>query len=137
MKITSRMRDNDKRCYLLLDEITSIPNWQKGIKALVDNDEVKNCTIIATGSQIIDLKDAAERLPGRRGNIDDSYDKILLPMKFSEYVSSLNPEIKDVLEKELSRFSDRESVLIALIGGITGSASVYFLKRGSNFAFSK
>ena len=40
MKITSRSREN-KRCYIFLDEITSIPNWQKGIKVLIDSDEIK------------------------------------------------------------------------------------------------
>ena len=115
MKITSRSREN-KRCYIFLDEITSIPNWQKGIKVLIDNDEIKNCTVVATGSQAIDLKGSAERLPGRRGDIDDSYDKILLPMKFSEYVSDLNPKIKDVIREELCS-DDRKIIFNELFNG--------------------
>ena len=116
MKITSRSRDS-KRCYILLDEITTIPNWQKGVKVLIDSGEIKNCTVIATGSQAIDLKGSAERLPGRRGDTDDSYDKILQPMKFSEYASSLNPDIKGVIERELFRVDDRKLIFNDLANG--------------------
>ena len=83
---------------------------------MIDNDEIRNCTVIATGSQAIDLKGSAERLPGRRGDVDDSYDKILLPMKFSEYVSDLNPKIKDVIREELCS-DDKKIIFNELFNG--------------------
>ena len=114
MRITSRLRGN-KRCYLFLDEVTSVPDWQKGIKWLIDQNKIKNSIVVATGSQAIDLKGAAERLPGRRGNIDSSYDKILLPMKFSEYVSILNPDIGAFVKHELLSLESRKSIFNKLL----------------------
>jgi len=94
---TSRQRKNN-RSYLFLDEISSIKDWQKGIKRLWDQRRLENCTILATGSHSVDLKFSAEKLPGRRGISNDALDKIMLPMKFSEYVSVLDEDIS----KELS-----------------------------------
>ena len=96
---TKRAR-NGKRCYLFLDEISSIKNWQRGIKRLWDQRRLENCSVIATGSHTVDLKISTEKLPGRRGETSDTLDKIMLPMKFSEYVSVVEPEwgqrIKDL-----------------------------------------
>ncbi len=117
LKVSVRQR-GDKRSYLFLDEASSVPNWQKGIKWLVDNDKLRNCTIMATGSQAINLKNATERLPGRKGIINDSYDKILLPMKFVEYASLLNNDIKKLIyENELLPFRNREKILKKLLVG--------------------
>lgn len=91
----TKLQRKNKRCYLFLDEISSIKDWQKGIKRLWDQKRLQNCTVIATGSHSIDLKISSERLPGRRGETEDTYDKILPPMKFSEYVSSIDPSLKD------------------------------------------
>lgn len=75
----------DERLFVFLDEISSVRDWQKGIKYLVDDGSLQNCTVVLTGSHSLDIKNASERLPGRRGNVTDVLDKILLPMKFSEY----------------------------------------------------
>ena len=110
LKISVRQR-GERRSYLFLDEASSVSDWQKGIKWLVDNDKLKNSTIMATGSQAINLKNASERLPGRKGTINDSYDKILLPMKFAEYASLLNNDLKKlVTENNLLSFRNREEI---------------------------
>jgi len=115
MKISTRQR-GDKRCYLFLDEASSVNDWQKGIKWLVDNDKLKNCTVMATGSQAINIKNATERLPGRKGTLDDSYDKILLPMKFAEYASILNNEIDAFIDdNNLLSLANRKSIFNKLI----------------------
>ena len=75
MKMSTRQR-GDKRCYIFLDEASSVKDWQKGIKWLVDNDTLKNVTVMATGSQAINIRNATERLPGRKGKQDDSCHKI-------------------------------------------------------------
>ena len=107
----TKSRRGTGRCYLFLDEITSVPDWQKGIKWLVDTGNLKNCTLLATGSHIVDLKSSIERLPGRRGNVSGGHDKILLPMKFSEYVSVLNPKIGNALNEFVPKFIDRKKIL--------------------------
>ena len=87
-------RAPEGRRYLFLDEISSVPDWQKGIKWLVDTGNLRGCTVLATGSHSIDLRNAAERLPGRKGDINGTHDKILMPMKFSEYASVLDADVR-------------------------------------------
>jgi hypothetical protein len=99
---TKRQRGN-RRCYLFLDEVSSIKDWQKGIKRLWDQNKLQNCTIVATGSHSIDLKMSNERLPGRRGITDDAYDKIMPPMKFSEYVSCVDEKLRTKITNRFTR----------------------------------
>ncbi|MEM3159349.1 MAG: ATP-binding protein [Nitrososphaera sp.] len=99
---TKRQRGN-KRCYLFLDEVSSIKDWQKGIKRLWDQNKLQNCTIVATGSHSIDLKMSNERLPGRRGITDDAYDKIMPPMKFSEYISCIDNNLRKIITNQFTR----------------------------------
>lgn len=56
-----------ERKYIFLDEISSVRNWEKGLKYLVDTGALKNATVVLTGSHSIDIKGSIERLPGRRG----------------------------------------------------------------------
>lgn len=84
--------------YIFLDEVSAIQNWQRGVKHLVDLGKLVNATVIMTGSHSLDIRKASETLPGRRGNTTvSSLDKVLLPMKFSEYVDTKDPELERVL----------------------------------------
>lgn len=116
-RITRHVRDGNARRYIFLDEVSTIPNWQKGIKWLMDQNLIENSTIMATGSDAIDLQRSVERLPGRRGRTTDSYDKILLPLKFAEYASALDSEIKAVLDSNLLKFQDRLAIFHRLANG--------------------
>ena len=80
-------RNAAERSFIFLDEISSVQNWQKAIKRLWDQGRLEGCTVIATGSHSVDIRMAAERLPGRRGGINDAMDKVMYPIKFSDYVS--------------------------------------------------
>ena len=114
MKITSRHRGN-RRNYLFLDEVSSVYDWQKGIKWLVDQKKLTNSTVMVTGSEAIDIKNATERLPNRKGRIDDNHDKVLLPMKFSEF-ASLNEDIKDIISDfGLLTFDERKNIFMRLV----------------------
>ncbi len=81
-----------QRLYLFIDEVSSVKDWQKGIKHLWDMGLLENCSVILTGSHSLDIRNASERLPGRRGSVKDVLDKILLPMKFTEYVETKKPK---------------------------------------------
>ena len=116
IRLTQGMWDGGRR-YIFLDEVSTIPNWQKGIKWLVDGDRIANSTVLATGSDAIDLRRSIERLPGRRGDTSGTYDKILLPLKFSEYASALDSEVKNVVESNLLRSEDRFSIFSKLANG--------------------
>jgi len=81
---------NAKPEYILLDEITEIPDWQKAIKFAIDNDIAKDACYMLTGSNAIDLKKGSERLPGRKGK--HGKDLFFLPLTFREYVQIIDPE---------------------------------------------
>lgn len=96
LKMSERQRKGN-RCFIFLDEATTINNFENGIKSLSNDGKLKNCWLLASGSQAINLKTATERLPLRKGLTDDAYDKILIPMKFAEYVSGMDSDLKDLL----------------------------------------
>src|SRR5438552_14051114 len=72
-----------ERLYILLDEISAISDWQRGVKFLVDTGVLQTSTMIVTGSHSMDIKSSAERLPGRRGQSESVLDKLMMPVKFS------------------------------------------------------
>ncbi len=78
--------------YLLIDEITYIRNWDKGIKYLADIGSFENVMLVLTGSDLVVIKEARMRFPGRRG-LSDNVDFHLFPLSFYEYVN-LNNQIK-------------------------------------------
>lgn len=115
LQISARHRKG-ARAYIFLDEISAVSQWQRGIKWLVDTGKLQNCTIVATGSNAIDIRNSTEKLPGRRGVISDTYDKILLPMKFSEYAPLLNNEIDDLIhQNDLLTSSQRKIIFAKLL----------------------
>ena len=75
--------------YLLLDEITYINNWDKGVKYRADSGFLENIVMVLTGSDLVVIKEARMRFPGRRG-ISDTVDFQLFPLSFYEYVKLNN-----------------------------------------------
>ena len=106
------------RAYLFLDEVTSVRDWQKGIKWLVDAGRLNDCTVLATGSRGQSILRATERLPGRRGRTGDPYDRLLAPMRFSEFVRVSDPTIAEFFEERgLSSRAGRHGALRELLAG--------------------
>ncbi len=106
---------NTDRSYIFLDEVSSIIDWQKGIKWLIDTGQLENCTILATGSRAVDISKSVERLPGRRGRATDVYDHLLTPMKFSEFVGTQDKEIKQFMkDQQLLSSNNRKDILLQL-----------------------
>ncbi|MFX0136520.1 MAG: AAA family ATPase [Candidatus Hodarchaeota archaeon] len=103
------------RLYIFLDEISAVKDWQIGLKYLYDGGKLYNVLVILTGSHTIDIKKASERLPGRRGDADIVYDKIFVPMKFSEYVELRDEDLKIVMRKcDLLNVNKRASLFFQL-----------------------
>lgn len=71
--------------YFFIDEVTSIPNWQQGVKWLRDNTAAASDCIVATGSSARDIGTGSRYLAGRRGPAHN-LDRILLPLSFPEFV---------------------------------------------------
>lgn len=111
LEVSSAYRSEKERTYLFLDEITSVDDWQKAIKFLIDGGQLRHCTLLATGSQAASILRAAERLPGRRGSVADSYDKILQPMSFSEFVRVRNSELAKFIEGEKIDANRKKDIL--------------------------
>lgn len=86
LEIVEELGKTSKFKFIFIDEITSIKNWQKGIKTLYEEGKLKDVFLLVSGSSAIDLRQGAERLPGRRG-LDPHPDKILLPLSFREYLT--------------------------------------------------
>ncbi|MGD2200233.1 MAG: AAA family ATPase, partial [Candidatus Bathyarchaeota archaeon] len=112
-------RFSDTTRFIFLDEISAVRDWQKGIKYLSDLGSLSNSTVLMTGSHNLDIRSAAERLPGRRGRTEQSVDKILLPMKFAEYIESRDEELGNMLrDLDLLRFDRRKRIIEDLEKGI-------------------
>lgn len=117
--VDSVRQDHSERLFIFLDEISSVRDWQKGIKHLVDIGKLSLCTVILTGSHTIDLKRAYEKLPGRRGETGEVADKIMLPMKFSEYTETLSKEIASAIrEQNLLSSRGRQKCFESLLQGL-------------------
>ena len=72
-------------CYLILDEVTYIRDWDKGIKYMADTGTLENIVLILTGSDLVIIKEARMRFPGRRGTAA-TVDFHLYPLSFLETV---------------------------------------------------
>jgi len=83
----------EQRWCFLLDEVSSVPDWQRGIKYLRDNTDAVDDSFVLTGSSARDIRRGGERLPGRRGP-DTDLDKLLLPLSFSEFVQATRPGLR-------------------------------------------
>ena len=84
---------------------------------MVDGDRIANSTVMATGSDAMDLQRSIERLPGRRGSTTESYDKILLPLKFAEYACAIDSGIREIVDSDLRRSKDRLATFGKLANG--------------------
>jgi len=82
---------------LFLDEITYIPNWNVLLKEL---HETMDITIIATGSDPVQLRKKGERLPGRGIEGNEYY---FDPLSFGEYVRALRKVAGKVPSGPLSK----------------------------------
>lgn len=71
--------------YILLDEITSVENWTKIIKFLLDSGKFQNSVLFLTGSNAIDLQKGSDRLPGRKG---EGKDWPMFHISFRDYIKT-------------------------------------------------
>jgi len=117
--LTWAKNQSNGRKLIMLDEISIVPQWESAIKYIIDVFSIKGKTFILTGSSSWDLKHSIERLPGRKGELSgEQTHKILLPMKFAEYVEMRNPELyKKVNTLGLADNNIRKKAMMDLIKG--------------------
>jgi predicted AAA+ superfamily ATPase len=82
--LLTEMPDKDLK-FIILDEVTYIRDWDKAVKYLADAGMLENTVLVITGSDMIIIKEARMRFPGRRG-ISEKVNFHLYPLSFFEYV---------------------------------------------------
>jgi predicted AAA+ superfamily ATPase len=73
-----------------------VTDWPRAIKEIAEGPWGKKILFLLTGSSTIDLKFSSERLPGRRGKIQN-LDFEFLPLSFKEFIQTVKPSL---LEKD-------------------------------------
>jgi uncharacterized protein len=90
---------------LLLDEVTYLPDWHLLLKEL---HETKDITIVATGSDAVQLKAKMERLPGRGIEGNEYY---FCPLIFREFVEALIKAKNNLGNAQLRRALDEIALM--------------------------
>jgi len=105
-------------CYLLIDEVTYIRDWDKALKFLADSGQMENMAILLTGSDTILVHQARVRFPGRRGKAEQ-VDFHLYPLSFREAVSLKHGEavVAYHLRKDGHAFLTQELMAYLIHGG--------------------
>jgi len=97
--------------YILLDEVTYINNWDRGVKYLADAGMLENVALVITGSDLSIIKEARMLFPGRRG-ISDKVDFHLYPLSFLESVRLNNRISPDEIELLISPGAEEQAILL-------------------------
>ena len=75
--------ESDQTKYIFLDEVTSVAEWWKAVKYLIDVGKLEDCVVTVTGSSSLRVRRDLELFPGRTG-----FGRIVevLPLNFKEFV---------------------------------------------------
>lgn len=87
----------EKLKYLILDEVSYIRDWDKGIKFAADSGLLDQIIVMITGSDMSIIEDARARFPGRRGKakVQDFH---LYPLSFGEFVKLKGIDKENIAE---------------------------------------
>ncbi|MBI5139165.1 ATP-binding protein [Candidatus Nomurabacteria bacterium] len=114
LRILSLFKKESRIKRIFIDEITAVDFWEKSLKRLYDQGEIRDVLIITTGSQVIDLRKATERLPGRKGKLNRTSYRFL-PVCFDEFCKKLSNKVKRDLILPLYCFSGGSPLAINAI----------------------
>lgn len=90
--------------YWFFDEITYVSDWAIALKQLRDQTDLRNATVVATGSSAAELRNAQGELGGREGPAGET--RLLLPMEFRDFVRELYPDLARELPSETLSLRD-------------------------------
>lgn len=114
------LSDKNQHKYLILDEISFVEEWPRAIKHLIDRGDIKNASVILSGSLSLELRGGAELMPGRRGKAG-KIDFELLPVDFSQYLALNKIDIPDFKFSDLLENSSMRKILSdKKLGAIAG-----------------
>lgn len=72
--------------FVILDEVTYIRGWDKGVKYLADSGALEDVVLVLSGSDMVIIREARMCFPGRRG-MADQVDFQVFPLGFNEVVT--------------------------------------------------
>ena len=109
--------------FIFLDEMPFVENWELTIKHLYDAGKLKDCFVLLSGSNSIDLNRSVEKLPGR-GDAGKRH-FIMHPLMFREYLKAINFKLK------LSGKKTKDEALLKLnLRELTKAYNDYLLTGG-------
>jgi len=76
---------HDVLCYVILDEVSYIKEWDRAVKYLADAGWLEQVELVITGSDVLFIREARMYFPGRRGKANQ-VDFHLYPLSFKEFV---------------------------------------------------
>jgi predicted AAA+ superfamily ATPase len=124
-QITALLDEKPNTKFLLLDEVTYIRNWDKGIKYLADAGFLADIVLLITGSDTVIIKEARTRFPGRRG-VADQVDFHLYPLSFQEFIRLKNT----LTSEEISSILDGKEATDKVVGLLFAEFDNYLLHGG-------
>lgn len=133
-------RHGRDRSYIFIDEASMVVGWHDAILELSNRGALDNCSIVATGSNAIDLRRGADSLIGRKGHVPGGNHRLLLPMRFLDYASLTSPTVsmfldENNLRKKESRktlwkilVSGQENAVLSALDSVSGELELAFRK---------
>jgi predicted AAA+ superfamily ATPase len=112
---------------VLLDEVTYIRDWDKGVKFLADAGFLQNVALVLTGSDSVIIREARMRFPGRRGSAPVA-DFHLFPLTFYEVVTLGKTVAQEQIEFLMD--SRRDGVTAAVQSVLTDEFDRYLMHGG-------
>ena len=76
----------------LVDEVTSVPGWERLVKELRDNTQLAHDGVVLTGSSAGGMLAAVQALGAGRTNVREPF-RMLLPMTFGEVVGATGAQV--------------------------------------------
>ncbi|MCL4467176.1 MAG: ATP-binding protein [Chloroflexi bacterium] len=120
--------------YFLIDEVTSVKDWQRGVKWLRDNTLVAGDCLVVTGSSASDVAEGTVHLAGRRGEAV-GLDRLLLPMSFPEFTKCAGYPLSDSARVPFAAFYTDEGRRVCqdalvYLATLNDALDAYFLVGG-------
>ena len=111
--------DSTQMRYLFIDEATYVEQWERSIKAIVDEGLMLNVSCHVSSSDKILLEDAITRLPGRRGDaVQTNFE--LKPLSYREVINLIYPDhLREPAEVQSSNLKEGFKTYLKTGGYIT------------------
>jgi len=115
--------------YILLDEITYISDWVRGVKFLVDAGVLRTSVLMLTGSDSVLIREARASLPGRRGP-SDFVDYHLYPLTLLECAELNGVEVPGEIRRGEKGELRSASLPADFVDGLSGLFEEYLIHGG-------